>query len=138
MKIMALENYNYSGDSLIPGEMYECEPVDNPTNRQNRAFHALLQEYWRSGCHSYHAINFAHFRELIKLYLGAGAEKFRRTVNNDGTPCKTGAVDYRVKSWSAYSKKERTEAIDRLIAEMHQAGVQTNKFYEILEGMEKD
>ena len=41
----------------------------------------------------------------------------------------------RLKSWADYTKKERTETIDRLISEMHQAGVNSTKFSEILEGM---
>jgi len=45
-------------------------------------------------------------------------------------------IRYRVKSWKRYGRKERKESIDRLIAEMHQAGVQTRKFYEILQGLE--
>ena len=43
----------------------------------------------------------------------------------------------KVISWTDYTKTERTSAIDKLIAEMHQAGVQTAKFYEILKGMDE-
>ena len=44
----------------------------------------------------------------------------------------------RLKSWGDYSKKERTETIDKLIAEMIQAGVSSKKFTEILKGMSKE
>jgi len=43
----------------------------------------------------------------------------------------------KLKSWADYTKKERRQAIDKLIAEMIQVGVNTKKFYEILDGMEK-
>jgi len=134
--IYVTEPNTFVGDDLVPGEEYEVRPADTGTERQNRAWHALLQEYWTSGCHSYDARSFPHFRELIKLYLGAGAEKYYAVVDDYGNRLDRPAVRHRVKSWTRYTKKERKESIDRLIAEMHQAGVQTRKFYEILQGME--
>ena len=118
------------------GCYYNIEPASEGTDAQNKCFHALCQEYWRSGCHSYNARSFEHFRALIKLYLGAGREKFYNIVNADGTPCPEGREDWRLKSWADYTKKERQESIDRLIAEMTQAGVNTKKFYEILDQLE--
>ena len=120
------------------GKWYNIEPADEGTDAQNRCWHSLLSEYWRTGCHSYNARNFQHFRELIKLELGAGVEKFSSVVNEDGTPCPEGRFGYRLKSWSDYTKKERMEAIDRLVAEMFQAGVDSKKFYEILDGMQNN
>ena len=136
MRIFVTEPNAFVGDDLAPGEEYEVRPAEEGTERQNRAWHGLLQEYWTSGCHSYRAKNFLHFRELIKLYLGAGAENYYSLVDDNGRPVEKPIVRYRVKSWARYTKKERKESIDRLIAEMHQAGVQTKKFYEILRGME--
>jgi hypothetical protein len=135
MRILCISPGRFTGDDLIVGEEYDCIPADDGTDKQNKAFHALLQEYWRSGCHSYNARSFEHFRALIKLYLGAGMEKFCNVVNVDGTPCPEGRSDYRLKSWADYSKKERKETIDLLIAEMIQAGVNTRHFDEILKGM---
>jgi hypothetical protein len=43
----------------------------------------------------------------------------------------------RLKSWSDYTKRERMSTMDGLISEMHQVGVNSPKFFEILEGMEK-
>jgi hypothetical protein len=68
--------------------------------------------------------------------LGAGEEKFCNLVNEDGTPCPNGRIDYRLKSWRDYSKKERQMTIDNLISEMMQAGVNNKHFEEILQGME--
>jgi hypothetical protein len=41
----------------------------------------------------------------------------------------------KLKSWGDYSKTERRETMDRLIAEMETAGVNTPKYREILAGM---
>ena len=136
MKILVTAPGEFTGAELKPGAYYNAEPAAGGTEAQNKTFHALLQEYWRSGCHSYNARSFAHFRALIKLNLGAGAEKFRNVIGADGTPCPDGREDYRLKSWADYTKTERTAAIDNLISEMFQAGVNTKKFHEILEGME--
>ena len=137
MRILALENNTFTGDDLIPGEQYDCVPAEDGTDRQNKAFHALLQCYWASGCHSYNAGNFLHFRELIKTCLGAGKEKYYSLFDDDGTLLDKPVIRWRVKSWSRYTKKERKESIDRLIAEMMEVQVRTKKFYEILEGMEE-
>jgi len=87
-------------------------------------------------CHSYNAKSFEHFRALIKLNLGAGLEKYKTLVDTEGRLYSEPVISHRLKSWADYTKKERRETIDRLIAEMHQAGVTTRKFNEILEGME--
>ena len=108
-----------------------------------------------SGCHSYDAKNFDHFRNFIKRDLGAGFERYRYVVESENglewgscntysdIPKNVACDKYEsplaagiLKSWSDYTKKERKETIDRLINTMHQAGVQTNRFYEILKGME--
>ncbi len=138
MKILALNGNEYAGDALTPGQYYNAEPADEGTLAQNRAFHALLQAYWRSGAHSYPARNFLHFRELIKLYLGAGVEKYRSLVNEDGTLCIEGRIAYRVKRWRDYTKKERANAIDNLIADIIQAGAMNERIQEIISGMEKE
>ena len=129
------------------GKRYILEDALTGTGAQNRAFHALAQEYWKSGAHSYSAKSFEEFREQLKLYLGEGVETYvYATPDGIKKACVLEDVpkEYRtpkfcmikVKHWSDYTLKQRRETIDRLIAEMHQAGVQTKKFYEILEGMD--
>ena len=135
MRILITEPYTFTGDELTVGREYECIPAEDGTEKQNRTFHGLLQCYWASGQHSYNARNFEHFRSLIKLYLGAGLEGFYNVVNDDGTLCPEGRESYRLKSWKAYTKKERQMTIDNLISEMMQAQVQSVKFDEILKGM---
>jgi hypothetical protein len=137
MRILVVSPNEFTGDDLAVGKEYEAVPAEDATDRQNRAFHALLGEYWKSGAHSYNAKNYDHFREIIKLNLGAGVERYYSLIDDDGTILQSPRIKWRIKSWGNYTKKERKETIDNLIAEMHQAGVQTKKFYEILEGMEK-
>jgi len=135
-----------SGDAPEVGRRYALELADTPTQRQNKAFHALVQEYWTSGAHSYPAKTFGEFREYIKRDLGAGFESFvyatpdgiKKAATREEIPPEYNNARYAVgklKSWSDYTKKERTETIDRLIAEMIQAGVNSKKFAEILEGI---
>ena len=138
MRIQVTGPNTFSGDRLIVGEEYDAVPASNGTDRQNAAFHALLQEYWRSRHHSYNARNFLHFRELIKLCLGAGAEKYYSLVDDAGNLLDKPIVRYRVKSWARYTKRERSETISCLIAEMMEVGVNSIKFYEILDGMDKE
>jgi hypothetical protein len=70
------------------------------------------------------------------LNLGAGVERYYEVIDDDGKLLEKLRIRWRIKSWSRYTKKERSETIDRIISEMHQAGVQTKHFYEILNGME--
>jgi hypothetical protein len=155
-RIYVTEQGRYGGDTLTVGTWYTAEPADEGTLAQNKAFHALCQEYYRSGYHSYPASTFQQFRNYIKKNLGAGFESYvyitqtpdgftweetrhyrdipkNIAKDKDGRPLIKG----KLKSWADYTKKERKETIDRLISEMEQAGVQTKKFYEILTGMEQ-
>jgi hypothetical protein len=155
MRILCTGPGTFTGDELTEGRYYEAVEADTPTEKQNRAFHALLQEFWSSGAHSYNAKNFEQFKDFVKRDLGAGFERYRYVEETgdglrwnscrasqgvpetaargaNGVPLIAGVL----KSWAKYTKKERKETIDRLINTMHQAGVQTNRFYEILTGME--
>jgi len=140
MKIFITGPKEFEGAKLKVGKYYNVELADEGTERQNNTFHALIQCYWTSGFHSYEARNYAHFRALIKLYLGAGMEKFWNLVNEDGTPCPKGRPDHRLKSWSEYTKAERQLTIDNVISEMELVGItskNTPRFGEILQGMEE-
>jgi hypothetical protein len=137
MKILITGPGEFTGDDLKVGKYYNAELADEGTERQNKTFHALIQCYWTSGCHSYNARSYEHFRALMKLYLGAGTEKYYSLVNEDGTKCPNGRIAYRLKSWSDYTKKERQLTIDNIINEMFLVGVNSNRFNEILHGMEE-
>jgi len=109
----------FKGDKLKTGFQYEVLEYETPTEKQNRLFHSLLQEYWASGAHSYNAKNFPQFKKLIKRDLGT----------------------YKNKSWAKYSKKERQETIYRLISTMLQSEIYckrelySRKFDEILKSL---
>jgi hypothetical protein len=144
-----------SHDAPKVGHVYTLEDTAKDTEgRMNRAFHALVQEYWRCGLHSYEVKSFKRFRELIKRDLGAGFESFIYATLDDGKPVLHEVDTYdeipeavrrdpdlkklargRLKSWGDYTRRERHETISRLIAEMDMAGVNTPKYQEILEGM---
>ena len=136
-----------SGDAPEVGQKYLLEDATEGTQAQNRAFHALVQEYFTSGCHSYNAKTWLELREYIKRDLGAGFESYvyadesgiHKVKTLDEIPEKYRTAQYtmgRLKSWSKYTKKERRETMDLLISTMIQAGVQTKKFNEIMTGME--
>lgn len=118
------------------------EEVKRPgTDEQNKAFHALLQEYWASGCSSYQS--FEDMRDKIKLRTG-GAEGyiywkgvFQVSVKSLNEIPSGALYVCLPKSWRDFTKEERVTAVDFLIAEMYQAGVNTKKFDEILRGMER-
>ncbi len=162
MKVMITELVDREGKfrvlgSQVPtiGMKYSMEEAESATGEQNRAFHALLTEYWGSGMGSHKATDFDAFRDEIKLKLGAGFEKIVYATVEDGKPVIVQVkrldevpphvlkdpdlkkmVLAKLKSWSSYTKKERTQTIDRLIAEMHASGVNTSRFYDILSGMD--
>lgn len=155
--------FQITGEMPIPAGTYILEEYSEGTQAQNKAFHALVQEYWRSGMHSYNANSFLEFRDMIKRSLGSGFESFAyadviAVELPDGTveykPELNVVTDYsmipehirknpdmkhmirgRLKSWSDYTKRERKETLDRLISEMHQSGVNSKKFDEIIQGM---
>ena len=142
--------------------VYSLEDATEGTDRQNRAFHPLLEEYYRSGLWSYQGSGYeagatlAEFKDFVKRKLGAGFESFVYAVTEDGKAVIHKAKHYedipenlrisperrqlilgKLKSWADYTKKERRLTLDNLIAEMHQVGVQTKRFYEILDGMQE-
>lgn len=157
MKVLISDDNSFTvvaGKAPAVGRHYVLEEAETATAEQGRAFHALAQEFWRTGLHSYDAANFDEFRNLIKRDLGAGFESFLYAyVDDDGVqqrkvatyaevpaeirknPRVASMVYGKLKSWAEYTKKERTETIDRLISTMHQAGVNSPKFAEILEGL---
>ena len=157
MKILITSDSTFtmvSGQPPEVGSKYALEEAESATGEQNRLFHALVTEYWSSGLSSSQATSYEAFRDDIKLKLGAGFEKLVYADLEDGkavivTVTRLDEVPQRIlkdsdlkrmvlaklKSWSAYTKKERTQTIDRLIVEMHQSGVNSKKFEEILSGV---
>ena len=164
MKIQILPDEQYMGESKtapIVGRHYNLEDAVTGTASQNKAFHALITEYYKSGMHSYNNVDIVEFKKLIKKNLGAGFESFiyieavyENEYNIPNVKIKDAKKykdiplsvrndkDYKelirgkLKSWSDYTKKERMKTMDNLISEMKQVGVNSAKFEEILDGME--
>ena len=157
MKILITESGRYiveSSDAPAIGRRYTLEDCESGTQAQNKAFHALLQEYYKSGLYNWTVTGFDQFRDYVKRDIGAGFESYAYADIVDGKPVLT-VVDSRdkvpelirkdprmaeyvrgrLKSWTDYTKKERRETMDRLITEMKTAGVNSKKFDQILDGM---
>jgi hypothetical protein len=137
-----------SSDTPVVGQRYNLEPADEGTNKQNRLFHPLIMEWYKSGLHSYGDVDYVKFRELIKRDYGCGFESYvyatpdglQRAQYIEEIPEKYRNAKYsmgKLKSWARYTKKERKETIDRVISAMIQCGVNTYKLNEIMEGIEK-
>ena len=159
MKITIVSDSEYLCISPTPpkiGHTYELEDAATGTQAQNKAFHALVSEYFVSGCFSYQANTLDDFRNCIKRSLGAGFEAYVYATVEGGhavihdakrwddvpqaireDPERAQFVRGRLKSWSAYTKRQRMDTLDKLIAEMRQTGVNSRHFAEIIEGMEK-
>ncbi len=141
------------------GGYYYLESAKNGTQEQNKAFHALVLEFFKSGQHSYDIGSFKELKDCVKKSLGVGFESFvfvqlEQTDENNyhckmydaktiedipqhikNDPYMKDMIRGKLKSWSNYTKKERTNTIDNLIVEMKEAGVNSAKFDEILSGM---
>ena len=166
MKIRILPGEKYETLSKSKPEIgiiYNLEKASEGTAEQRRAFHALLNEYYKSGLWSYQGSGYNQgatldeFKKMIKRKLGAGFESYIYVDIIDGLPKlfevtkyedvpahikqdkdKANYIRGRLKSYADYTKVEARNMMDNMISEMHQVGVKTAKFYEILEGMGND
>ena len=157
MRILVTGDGEFTGDRLETGSYYHVEKDGSGTPLQNSLFHALLSVYFVSGCYSYPANDFDGLKKHVKQSLGAGFESYtyffitRKGISKRAARTLeeiTGNVALdengermvygRLKSWTKYTKKERTGCIDRLAAEMKAAGVRGKKFEEILKTLEEN
>lgn len=114
------------------------QPKKVGTDSQNRAFHALIGEYWISGLSSYES--YEDLKDSIKLKC-AGPDEFifikdgkvRRSKTLEGVEGRYAEVP---KSWTQFTLEERKMAIDMVIKEANLAGINSKKWDEILQGME--
>ena len=136
MKILILDDSTFTGANLLPG-YYNIEPAAEGTDQQRKAFWALIDEFFYSNCHSYNVKNPTElYKKLVKDVFKI-EETFMRDWTRSGKPCEP-FLDTRFKGLSEWNKKERQLAIDRLIAVMDMAQVQTKRYYEILAGMQEN
>jgi hypothetical protein len=109
------------------------------TDAQNRAFHALLGEYWKSGLSSYETYD--DMKDTIKLRV-AGADEYIFIENGKVRHVKSldevnGRYAEVPKSWADFTVEQRKDAIDEVIREATMAGINSRKWEEILRGMEE-
>jgi hypothetical protein len=136
--------------------VYNAEPADEATANQNRAFHAILGELYRSGAYSYPAKSLNELKNFIKrdavgfesyviitetesglaFMETADIEEARNRAARDdrGRPLIKG----KLKSWADFTKRERAATIDYLISYCLNCGLDTPHFEEILKGMEEN
>jgi len=108
------------------------------TDQQNRAFHALLGEFWKSGLSSYESYD--DMKDTIKLRI-AGADEYIFIDNGKVRHVKSldevkGRYAEVPKSWADFTVEQRRDAIDEVIREATVAGINSKKWGEILQGME--
>ncbi len=105
----------------------EISRVHRPKSVEaNALFHALLTEYYKSGCHS--VTTWQGLKDTLKYRYGAG---FLHMLVVDGQ-------HYGIlKSEADYNTAELSSLIDGTKSEMLQVGVQSKKFEEILKEIEK-
>lgn len=110
------------------------------TDQQNRAFHALLGEYWKSGLSSYESYD--DMKDTIKLRI-AGADEYIFIDNGKVRHAKSlddvkGRYAEVPKSWADFTLEQRRDAIDEVIREAVMAGVNSRKWDEIITGMQEE
>jgi len=157
MRILAISDFEYSGDKLDTGSYYFVQRDDSGSLLQNSLFHGLLSVYFISGLYSYPVNTFEDLKNQIKLKLGAGYKSYvfiettekgfkkNRVDSYEDVP-KNIAIDENgkkmlwgeLKSWTLYTKKKRKRLMRNLIAEMINVGVSGKKFDEILRTLEEN
>jgi len=97
------------------------------TDKQNRAMHSLLTEYYKS---NYHSAPDGYTLEKFKAFMKCSYGPGYINIYHNGKEVTI------LKSWSDYTKSERANFIDGLISELKQSGAsEISKIAEILNGM---
>jgi hypothetical protein len=130
-------------------------PDEYKTKKQNKTFWSLIDCFWASGCSSFYAYN-----DLVEYYYriaGLITIKTKSTLSKSTKATLYKAIKilplvfsekkkvYKMlrgkyekwESWSRVKKDKATLTIDTLIKDMCEAGVNSKKFEEIMEGIEK-
>lgn len=134
------------GESPAVGKRYQLEPADDYSTSQRKTFEALITCFFVSGCYTYDVKTREELRAEIKKEYGEGYEwaypkecgeiGFVKERENAPLFCQQHGLCFKVlKSTTRYTKKGFTDLLNNLIALMDTCGVQTKKYYEILDGM---
>lgn len=132
--VSGLPDHHAIGDTLVVQT-----PDEIGTDRQNRMFHRLLAEIYKSRAWSfaslreadYAQLSWIQFRELVKLEYGEGAEYYVCASAEGKTEYHRKIDDARkyiavapiAKSWRKYSKDQRRQCIDRVISWANDMGL---------------
>lgn len=103
------------------------KPQNKGTEAQNKTIHALMTALFLSGMHSYNAKSGADFKDMLKADFGVF-----KVIDHKGETFKI------LKSWSQYSKEERSRFIDAVVSLCHQCGayIDDDRVREIIDGAE--
>lgn len=103
-------------------------PITPKTDRQNRALHGILHEWYKSGQHNEDQVSFNIFRSRIKARWGVSID-----IDLNGTKFKI------LKSIAEYTKNEMKEFLDGIISEVNQTMIPLSpKMEDIYIGMERN
>ena len=117
---------------------------DAKKTAQNNTFHELLKIFNNSGMHSFDSYEKMrnHYKNIAGLIAGYkyrdGNETITKKSVSEVPPEKRNIAIKELKSWSYASKTQAKEAIQILIADMRNAGVNDASFEKMLEKWEKD
>ena len=138
------------------GKKYTLEDATDQSEKQRKAWHALVQEWYKSGCYSFvDTLDFNVFREAVKELYGEGFSHYEYIDSNykiykaktleeipDDIILDTRYHPERIrrvlKHFYDYTKKQVKKSLDIIIIAMDENEVDTPKYHEIIKGMEND
>lgn len=159
MKILIIDENNYlcsSNEKPLNQRSYYLEDAEEYTPPMRRLFEALVDIAFKSGLFSYDTMDIHEFREHFKLDYGEGFSRLKyvndknqmvEVKHRDDIPDYV-ALDFAngnreriqgiIKSSTAYTKKQFTRMIDNTIDAMHNVGVDSKKFADIIEEITRE
>ena len=140
----------------IPGHKYYLEDASEYTPPMRRLWESLVDIAFKSGLFSYDTMDISEFREHFKLDYGEGFSRLKyvndknqmvEVKHRDDIPDYV-ALDFAngnreriqgiIKSSTAYTKKQFTRMIDNTIDAMHNVGVDSKKFADIIDEITRE
>ncbi len=159
MKILITSEGQYiNSDTELPevGKKYTLTDATDQSEQQRKAWHALVHEWYKSGCYSFvDTLDFNVFREAVKELYGEGFSHYEYIDSNYKT-CKAKTLEeipddiildtryhpdriHRVlKHFYDYTKNQVKKSLDVIIPAMDENEVDTPKYHEIIKGMQND
>jgi len=123
------------------------------SNNQNAIFHALLTEFWKSGCSSHESVihQRLYYKDVAGLVMYEQVELSKqlktllralyKTLPSSGLKEELKDIINKKRvtelSWASVEKEQATISIKTLIDDMVEAGVNSKKFQEIINAISK-